>query len=377
MIDTKNILHIVITVIVFFCATSPASGQDNDERNYFYARGAWAFSSYYGDLNRINSDDPFFSYALKFGGGYFFTPEFAFGFDYRVADYPRTIRPNVRGYTKNHTVNLYIKYSFIREDEMYPYVLAGLGMTFFGTYDKDPNFAPAFGPMVGVGANVRLTDRLSMFFEAKLDFVLDDEAMDEMSGSAGFDALGFFGIGLSFDLRSAFIPITDMYIEGPSVMRVAQPVMFELELEGNPTEPVTVHWDLGDGNRALGKSISHVYREAGTYTVRVRVSNRRSEKEMQQEIEVEELPVDASIVYLETEEWTYEAGVPVTFEVEVLGTGPVNYSWDFGDGTTSTELSPEHTYEVPGIYRVTLRVDNTDVAGRTGVDQRSVTVYVR
>ena len=30
------------------------------------------------------------------------------------------------------------------------------------------------------------------------------------------------------------------------------------------------------------------------------------------------------------------------------------YSWDFGDGTTSTEFSPSHAYTSPGSYKVQL-----------------------
>ncbi len=39
--------------------------------------------------------------------------------------------------------------------------------------------------------------------------------------------------------------------------------------------------------------------------------------------------------------------------------GQVNsYHWNFGDGTTSRERNPEHTYEIPGIYNVTLTISN-------------------
>ncbi|WP_125775624.1 PKD domain-containing protein [Antribacter gilvus] len=41
----------------------------------------------------------------------------------------------------------------------------------------------------------------------------------------------------------------------------------------------------------------------------------------------------------------------------------VSYAWDFGDGGTSTEASPTHTYAGPGTYPVTLTV--TDAVGRT------------
>ena len=36
-----------------------------------------------------------------------------------------------------------------------------------------------------------------------------------------------------------------------------------------------------------------------------------------------------------------------------------SWSWDFGDGTTSTRQSPAHTFAEPGHYAVTLRVGNS------------------
>ena len=38
---------------------------------------------------------------------------------------------------------------------------------------------------------------------------------------------------------------------------------------------------------------------------------------------------------------------------------PDSYLWDFGDGNTSTEANPSHTYATPGNYTVTLQVSNT------------------
>lgn len=48
------------------------------------------------------------------------------------------------------------------------------------------------------------------------------------------------------------------------------------------------------------------------------------------------------------------------------------YSWNFGDGNTSTEASPTHSYATPDDYTVTLVV--TDNLGATHTDQVSVTV---
>jgi PKD repeat protein/glucose/arabinose dehydrogenase len=45
------------------------------------------------------------------------------------------------------------------------------------------------------------------------------------------------------------------------------------------------------------------------------------------------------------------------------GDEPFSYAWDLGDGTTSTEASPTHTYAEPGDY--TAKVTVTDAAGRS------------
>ncbi len=49
----------------------------------------------------------------------------------------------------------------------------------------------------------------------------------------------------------------------------------------------------------------------------------------------------------------------------------MTYLWDFGDGNTSTEQNPNHTFPGPGVYTVTLRATN-----RCGLDEETFTVTV-
>jgi carboxypeptidase T len=54
-----------------------------------------------------------------------------------------------------------------------------------------------------------------------------------------------------------------------------------------------------------------------------------------------------------------ELGQAVEFTNETIGTAPITYAWDFGDGIgTSTETNPSYTYVDIGTYTVTLSAEN-------------------
>ncbi|GIV25102.1 MAG: hypothetical protein KatS3mg026_0794 [Bacteroidia bacterium] len=55
---------------------------------------------------------------------------------------------------------------------------------------------------------------------------------------------------------------------------------------------------------------------------------------------------------------------PISF-INTSTAGAVTYSWNFGDGNTSTATNPIHTYTSPGTYTVWLKVDNGTCADST------------
>lgn len=70
------------------------------------------------------------------------------------------------------------------------------------------------------------------------------------------------------------------------------------------------------------------------------------------------------------------AGTTVAFTNSSTGTGAfTTYAWNFGDGGTSTAISPTHVYAAGGTYNATLTISNG--AGCTSVVAHTVTVLPR
>ncbi len=62
---------------------------------------------------------------------------------------------------------------------------------------------------------------------------------------------------------------------------------------------------------------------------------------------------------------------PLTVVFSNLSTGAASYAWDFGDGSSSTDVSPPHNYQRPGKYTVTLVAD-----GPGGTDTEVKAAYI-
>ncbi|WP_084700805.1 PKD domain-containing protein [Streptacidiphilus anmyonensis] len=56
------------------------------------------------------------------------------------------------------------------------------------------------------------------------------------------------------------------------------------------------------------------------------------------------------------------------------GTAPYTYSWNFGDGSTSTTQNPSHTYNAAGTYTATLTVTDSASPANTATSQVTTTV---
>jgi PKD repeat protein len=127
-------------------------------------------------------------------------------------------------------------------------------------------------------------------------------------------------------------------------------------------------WNFDDGATSTEKNPVHEYTEAGIYEVTLTAKNGDREDEISKDVTIgEPLPI-ASFEINEDETKLY-APATVTF-VNTSQNGQT-YSWDFGDGSTSTSENPGHTYSSIGSYTVTLAVTNT-----SGTDEYTMILVV-
>lgn len=111
-------------------------------------------------------------------------------------------------------------------------------------------------------------------------------------------------------------------------------------------------WDFGDGTTSPDTDPSHIYEGGGTYTVTLTVADERDASDS----ESIDITVEASIIPPMITDFTFAAsGLTIQFS-ESIARSVMSRQWDFGDGNTSEETDPSHTYAAEGTYTVQLTV---------------------
>jgi PKD repeat protein len=114
-------------------------------------------------------------------------------------------------------------------------------------------------------------------------------------------------------------------------------------------------WDFGDGNTSAEASPSHTYANAGTYTISLNASNAYG-------FNVSTVSDAVLVLSPPSANFTYtpgEGNAPLTVQFNDTSSGNVTaWTWDFGDGQTSAEQNPIHTYANAGIYTISLNASN-------------------
>lgn len=131
------------------------------------------------------------------------------------------------------------------------------------------------------------------------------------------------------------------------------------------TNEFTYFWDFGDGATSVLQNPSHTFTPNGTYIVCLYAGNSCSSDTICDTLTV--------CPNLAVADFT-SSNVGFNYTFSNTGANGATYAWTFGDGGTSTAMSPTHTYTGNGTYQVCLTT--TDLCGNTDTFCDSVTVNI-
>jgi uncharacterized repeat protein (TIGR03803 family) len=143
--------------------------------------------------------------------------------------------------------------------------------------------------------------------------------------------------------------------------------------------PLTVHftdssvgsitkwsWNFGDGKTSTVRNPSHTYSQAGSYTVTLTVTGAGGTNTCTQPDYI--TVYDAPKANFSATPVSGKAPLQVKFTNESTGV-ITSWLWNFGDGATSTDENPEHTYNSPKTYTA-----NLTVYGPGGTSSKTVSI---
>jgi PKD repeat protein len=121
--------------------------------------------------------------------------------------------------------------------------------------------------------------------------------------------------------------------------------------------PTSWSWTFGDGGTATTQSPVYEYTDEGTYTVSLTATNSAGSNTTYSTGYITVESIISPVVSFSAD---VKSGT-VPFTVQFTDTSsytPTSWEWSFGDGSSSTQENPVHTYTTAGSYSVTHTATN-------------------
>jgi PGF-pre-PGF domain-containing protein len=215
-----------------------------------------------------------------------------------------------------------------------------------------------------------------------------DDSLHHLTADIGPGGKIIVGMAYLVD-RNLSISDMEMYYDGPGsdgIIGSTYSVITDKNTNSNPVEPLlpvadftanpligasplpvqfTDHsqneesrvWDFGDGTNSTDLNPAHTYSTVGNYTAKLTVNNKNGTNS-----NVTTITVLGSLPVYPVPNFNANptSGIaPLTVYFTDSSQNAAAWSWNFGDGTTSSEQNPTHTYSAEGTYTVNLIVNNT------------------
>ncbi len=188
-----------------------------------------------------------------------------------------------------------------------------------------------------------------------------------VSNAAGTDTVTRAGY---INVKTAPPKLRADFSASPTSGNAPMRVVFTDASTGSPT---SWRWSFGDGTYSTSKNPSHTYSKAGKYTISLTVRNTAGSIIATKSGYINVgAPLKAPVSAFSASTTSGYAPIKVTF-TDSSANSPTSWRWNFGDGITSTEQNPEHTYSKTGRYTVSLVVRNS-IGSNTATKSRYINV---
>ncbi len=231
---------------------------------------------------------------------------------------------------------------------------------FYGTSASSPHAAGAAALLLSAGP---------LFTANALQNLLEITAVD--LGPTGKD--NSYGSGrISVWNAYNYIKPTADFSYSPSAPSTQDVILFIDASTDNDGAIVSWSWNFGDGTTSTTQHPTHQYVDNGTYTVTLTVTDDDGvTNETSQQIVVSNVGPIANFTYYPLFPTDLQIIAFTDNSTDVDGY-ITSWSWDFGDGNTSTAQNPNHQYTDDGTYIVNLTI--TDDDGATNVTSQQISI---
>lgn len=151
-----------------------------------------------------------------------------------------------------------------------------------------------------------------------------------------------------FSWLVAHLAPLDARITRPAAIRAGQATPWSAEPLAGQIQ--TWRWSFGDRSAVEGRTVTHTFAEPGDYSVSLTVSDGQHTVTVRDPIRVT-VPLQVELAPLTGQ---VMAGQPFHLTAWTVVGAPTRFSWDLGDGRTTTGTTVSHTYARSGVYQVWL-----------------------
>lgn len=132
------------------------------------------------------------------------------------------------------------------------------------------------------------------------------------------------------------------------------------EFTGVQQDGQDILWEFGDGHTSIGNNANHNYSSGGNYTVCVSIIIMENGQQItiDQSCKQISLEDEEALCFFKINKNQTEDG-QICFSLQGFGMQAVTANWNFGDGSTSTELAPCHDYSCNKTYNLSVSGKST------------------